>query len=78
MINKDGYPTLAEYEKVADAWNAIKNFYDGSTVVPAEWGDGAELIPVWDLDKRLADYFDIDLELLEAERRQLLEEAMGA
>lgn len=80
MTDENKYPTLAKYEKVADEWCAIESFLDGSNIIVAVCRPHGELWPATkrELCLALAKYFDIDLESLEAERRQLLKEVTGA
>lgn len=69
---EEKYPTLSRFNEIADDWHAIKNFFDYSGVVPARWGSGMLLEPVWDINPYLAEFYDIDLDQLETERRQLV------
>lgn len=79
-MTENKYPTLAEYEKIADEWCAIERFFDESDyVVPADSSDFClQRLTDHQLQVALSEHFGIDLNELEAERRQLLEEAMGA
>ena len=88
MTDENKYPTLAKYEKIADEWCAIESFLECNDTIIAASHDSSKLQPassyeirpasIHELHLSLAKYFDIDLEALEAERQQLLNEAMGA
>lgn len=73
------YPEHAKQEKIVDESQAIGEFLDTSGCILAEYRtvDGflePQLVPVnKSIEQVLADYFEIDLRKIEAEKRAMLE-----
>lgn len=69
-------PEYPEHEKmrlVSDKSQIIGEFLDHMPWTLAEW-EGDNLVPVWKtINQLLAEYFGIDLELIEQEKQQMLE-----
>lgn len=61
------YPECEKFAEIADEWNAIEEFLD---VNGYELSDGGVPVRVKDA---LADHFNIDLKVLDDERRQMLD-----
>lgn len=61
------YHECEKFAEIADKWNDIEEFLD---VNGYELSDGGVPVRVKDA---LADHFSIDLKVLEAERRQMLD-----
>lgn len=84
MPTPDPYPEHARQSEVLDAAQAIGEFLDNTDYVLAEYRvmDGwpePRLAPVSKtLDQILADYFGIDLDKIEAEKRAMIAAAAAA
>jgi hypothetical protein len=69
-------PECERLSAITDEWNAVAQFLDNSEFSLCEWSDrNNQYVPVHKtLTQVLAEYFDIDMDKVEAERSALLEE----
>jgi hypothetical protein len=73
------YTEHAKLEKVKDQSQAIGEFLDGCGYLLAQYNQFDELVPIrLSTEKVLADYFEIDLERLEKEKRHMLDQCRKA
>lgn len=79
------YPEHEKQAKVLDDARVIGEFLENCVYKLGEWRQGrrrsmdAEFFPVnMSIKAILAEYFDIDLEIIETEKRQMLDELRSA
>lgn len=74
-ITEDKFPEHTKLKAIADQSQIIGEFLDNSEYVLATYDSDYGLQPVGKpLDRILAEYFDINLDTIETEKRQMLAE----
>jgi len=76
------YPEHEKLAAISDQSQTVGEFLDFSGYVLAEWGDENSsgtpnphrLYPIYNIERILAEYFHIDLNKIEQEKRQMLED----